>query len=236
MMKNELEGMYKFFVVVLLGGIIFSLASYGYMRNKVQTTGGYTELYFNDHLNLPEKMKVNKEYNVSFTFTNNEIEPKTYVYNVDSTVRNISHEIKLGVGESATIMIVVQPGDRDWNITGYVDSARIDVLKNFGNSTLETREVEVGSFGKILYENVSFKELESRPLRSFKVSNSTIQNVTEYAEGNYTLRVSDKQVLLDTLETRIYAMSVSKPFIIKLYKKGDREGDELEVHFWQEIS
>jgi hypothetical protein len=236
MMKKDLDGMFKAFVVVLLVGILFTLISNAYMREKIQNTGGFTELYFNDHQNLPEDVRVNNSYNVSFTFTNHEVEPTAYVYSVDSPARNFSHEINLGVGESATVQIVVTPSDRYWNVAGFIDSFRTDVLKNFGNSTIETREVLVGRLGKILYENLSIKELESNPIRSWVVNNSTIQNNTDYEEVNASLHASGNQILLDTIERRVYATSIKKPFIIKLYKKGDRKGDELEIHYWQEVN
>lgn len=55
-----------------------------------------TELYFEDHLNLPKKLVLNKSYNFSFTIHNLEYKDMTYSYQISAISNEWTEKITKG--------------------------------------------------------------------------------------------------------------------------------------------
>lgn len=75
---NEEESLYKTIILALIIGIVVVVLTLVLTRPEQET---FTELYFNDHQNLPDYIDQNEEYSYSFTIANHEKSGIEYVYN-----------------------------------------------------------------------------------------------------------------------------------------------------------
>jgi len=231
-MKTELDELNKPVLTALVLGVLFTLVFGVYMWWTTRQNEVFTEVYFGDNRNLPVEMRLNRTYNVSFTLTNHELEPATYVYEVDSTVENFTDGLTLGPDESKTINLGIVPAEKTGNISWRIESTRFDRFMGVSNLTTEPITFDITGFGGILNENLTVERLEREPVSSYVEESIKSLNRTEYRSINRTLMASGGQVLLKSSENHVVYLSAKKPFIIKVYKRGDRRGDELEIYYW----
>jgi hypothetical protein len=232
-MKNDLDEIYRPLVATLILGILFATAFTIYMRWQITKSEGFSELYFNNHKNLHNDMRVNNTYNISFTFTNHELKPETYVYEVDSETMNETKRITISVGESATILLQATPLDRTWNLTGYVETVKTEKL-NVSEDGSIMRKYMITGYGEILHENITVEELKGRSISTYKQEEQLVENMTRISRTNQTLKASNQNIIMETTEKTIQNNVARKPFTIKVYKEGAKSGEELEIHYWYE--
>lgn len=123
MNKNKSEGtfsnkyprgfLYGLFALTLLMGGVSLYSSNAEVRDvlALATTvkpEKFTELYFEDHLNLPSKVKINQAYSFKFTVHNLENKDMEYPYQVYVEENNKkrfleSKVVKIKINESKTI-------------------------------------------------------------------------------------------------------------------------------------
>jgi hypothetical protein len=232
-MKTDLDEIYRPLAAALILGIMFAAAFNSYMRWTIGKGEGFTELYFNDHKELQKDMELNNTYNVSFTFTNHELKPETYMYGVESAIINLTHGITLAVGDSATITLQATPQERTWNITWYAEVAKTEALNATGDANITLR-FKVIEFGEVLHENLTFEELKKKPINIYQEKNQTLENITKYAKTNQTLKAEGRNVIVETIEKTVEKTVAQKPIIIKVYKEGTKPDEGLEIHYWYE--
>lgn len=98
------DTLYNILIAISIIGIIVILV----LIFTTKTTESFTELYFEDHQNLPNEIELNQEYTFQFTIHNLENEATTYNYKVyllidDQTQSIDSKSITLNNNETATI-------------------------------------------------------------------------------------------------------------------------------------
>ena len=99
---------WKFFLPAFLAGATLVSAFYGFRSHKTQIDEfliyhkllplpeTLTELYFEDHLKLPNRIDPKKEYNFSFTVHNLEYKDMEYIYKVKAKSENSQYLITNG--------------------------------------------------------------------------------------------------------------------------------------------
>jgi len=237
MMKAVIDSsLYKSLSVVLIISIVITLAFNLYMRERIRESEGFSELYINDHRDLPRDMVIGETYNITFTFTNHEINPETYTYEVDSQLINYSRQIRLAVGETAQVTVSVTPKQGPWGVTMYSVTQTRNILATTQNSTMPIQSFNVSGFGEILHENITLQEIAAKPLSRYVSEYTQDSNSTQQRQANYTIKTDGESITLEKTEEITNTINIPRPFIMKVYKAGDKKGEELEVHFWYQVN
>jgi hypothetical protein len=224
------DPLYKAIAASLIFGIVFALAFNLYMRDRISREEGFTELYFSDHAALPDVMEVGRAYNISFTFTNHELTPKTYVYEVDSGVDYFARSVVLDAGDSANIGLEMTPRGRDWVVNWRVNMLRMESVEYpVGFNVLS---FNVSGIGQAVNVNLSVGDL---PYTIFREYENRGGAASEYGFLNSTFDLRDGYPMAYTVAGAVQSISPKRPFTVKLYEAGAGIDDVLEVHFWYEV-
>jgi hypothetical protein len=241
---------YNAIKTALIVGILLTLVLNLYMRERIKRENTFSEIYFNEHKDLPHKLKVNESKGISFTLTNHELEPTTYTYEIDSKTGKHRENITLVPGQQALVHYTIKPENKIWSLNLTVNKTynnTIDVLKDstlardnefniiIDNATLRHYlpiSHNIPDFGYIYHTNLTTKELEKKPFKktyneTFEENNQTIQK-----QGELTLYVNNEGIYLDLNETENNLLALEEPFTVKLYKYNSAVDDQLEIHFW----
>ena len=85
----EEDTLYNILIAISIIGIIVILV----LIFTTKTTESFTELYFEDHQNLPNEINLNEEYSFEFTIHNLENEKTNYNYKVYEVIDDITYYI-----------------------------------------------------------------------------------------------------------------------------------------------
>lgn len=219
------DSLSKAVLIAIVLGVLFTVVFTLFVLEKNKQDDAFTELYFTQPDALPDIMQLNHTYNVSFTFTNHELEPTEYVYSVESVFENFSRIVTLGVGESASFTLSVTPRERVWDVEW-------DVISHseltYDKAALNTISYNLSTFGEILHVNTTLDEL---PL-SYDLVNDTVSgNVSTSQTINTTLSYDGSHIIQSDYEHSVYHILARKPFFIRLYSPGE----QLKIYFFHEI-
>jgi len=187
------EGLYKAITVALVVGIIFSVAFNLYMRHRIMSGEGFTELYFMDHEDLPEVIEVDEAVNVSFTFRNHEGSKKMYVVEVDSPAGKARQTVPLEDEGSLTLTLNITPRNETWMVSSRIDRKE-QTKRGVDGSGFEVIPLEVEGFGEILQVNTSIEELKREPFTySYREESYVDYKRVEGSENkSFTIQVLDE--------------------------------------------
>jgi len=85
---NEDESLYKAIIIALVIGIVIVIATLLLTKSNPET---FTELYFNNHKELPNFVQENKSYDYSFVISNHEGKDVEYNYTISETLINLDY-------------------------------------------------------------------------------------------------------------------------------------------------
>ncbi len=86
---------------IIVAAILTTVFLLYLLFNSLVTDEPYTELYFEDPMELPKKVKINESFDITFTVNNLENKKMTYRYQLIETIsnRNKTKEYKYGGAE-----------------------------------------------------------------------------------------------------------------------------------------
>lgn len=224
------KSLYKTIVITLIIGIALVLLFSVYMRYKIMDREGYSELYFEEYEDLPEKIIVDESFNVSVVVSNQERYAMDYILEAESAISNFSKEISLEPGENAVFDIEIIALDKGWELVFAEKISYSERISDFGAEITVSHNVDW--FGEIFHTNLSVDDLKEDSFEKYYEFNSTGIDESVYSQQNITVYFEDDEIVMDSYyEEYIHKTIGEKPFTVKLYKPGD----ELEIYFWYEI-
>jgi hypothetical protein len=112
----------KILIYAVIAACVIGVVVVGYFALTTERReGGFSELYFSEHDELPSTMMAGEEYTIPFTVVSHEKESMKYRYNVtfDSQVID-KGEFTLSPGKERSIFIEFTPQEPTWNLTSHV--------------------------------------------------------------------------------------------------------------------
>ncbi|MGV8086561.1 MAG: hypothetical protein ACP5N1_02935 [Candidatus Woesearchaeota archaeon] len=162
--KDPDDELYTAMIWALSIGIVIVIVTLFLTRPGPES---FSELYFNDHTNLPEYINLNTEYNYSFSIHNLENKNITYNYTITTQYYDLDYtcekpEIYLELINSTRI---TETNDPALYIKEYVYTVRFNYELKYGN-------------------NISFKliDINNNPRYSININNDKLY----YTANNYT--------------------------------------------------
>jgi hypothetical protein len=260
-MENDL---YKPLVITLIIAIIIITILNLSVRHKVLEKEGFSELYFEQHRQLPQKIVINKSYEIFVTISNNELERTNYILEIDSKIYNFSKQITLESGEYKTFLMNINAKNNVYDVifditqmsTGIINKNNEAILGKLSNNKIIINSINnylpitfnIGTFGPVYHINLTYNELLEKPFNKiYEYSNETsdyktynFENITIFTKNktklNTTYNFNNNQEIFYNIQKKEKTLiAIKKPFIIKFYKENSSINNELEIHFWYEI-
>ena len=246
------DDLYKAIIVACAIGIVITLIFVMFMRTEIMSEEGFTELYFNEHRELPSEMEINESYSISFTLSNHELETTKYIYEVDSKVEQFKENITLLPGESAVFTLSITPTDKGWELFSSITQEyedKLDILKDmlmakeskFGLiiDNVSHRYIpiahQVDRFGYVFHTNLSVDELREKSFNKYYRYEEIGIDRTIHKCQNITVFVENEEIYLSSNQSEQIYFSERSPFIVKAYRYDEDMDKELEIHFWYEV-
>jgi len=251
--KKTKKAIHEAILIVLAAGIVITVAFNFMARIQIQGGEGFTELYFKDHQDLPEYLELNKTYNISFVITNHEQNITTYIYEIQSSVMNLTENVTIYPGGEKRIYLRMTPEEKAWVMEFTTSESYADKLELVNDSKiaevsgtnliLESGEVQrylplshnVETFGYIYHTNLSKEELEEKPFSKYYKYEDVGVNRSVSREQNTTLFVKGGEVFFDAHSKKSIFTMQREPFRVMLYKYDPEKTDALEIRFWYEF-
>jgi hypothetical protein len=259
-MKNERE-IYNAIVIACIFGILIILVLTLFLKNKIAEEEAFSALFFNKHRELPHELELNKTYEFSFTLENHELNITHYVYEIDSKVKKFKKSILLLPGESAHIEISIKPIEKGWKIKTNITQKFEDKIDLIKDKTIIAREAKfklltnnisqskylpishfIDKFGFIFHTNLSIEELKKKPFSKFYTKRKEGVDELIFIEQNITLFLKgdegNEEIFLNSKMREEISLTKKEPFIVKVYKYHEESSkeEELEIHFWYEVT
>jgi len=180
------EGLHKGILYALVFGVLLALVFNAYMRHEIMSTEGFSELFFRNYENLPDVMRLNQSYNISFTFVNHEAKERYYILEFDSPDKVVREEFYLPKDASMTVTITISPLNQSWGLSYGVDRKQRQ-SRALESVNLENISFSMSGMGEILHMNVSLEELQGDGLSHTSIEREVIRYHQDYEKLNKSI-------------------------------------------------
>jgi hypothetical protein len=219
------------FQAAITAGLIFTLLLAGYIH--VKNAGGFGELYFTGWKDLPEQLKEDMPYNLSFKITNKGDKVKEYTYVIEYDGK-IEDRIMLQPGEETTVLYEIKNTGKNWvvNHSNTIEQRKTYSLREANLS--DTLSTNISYFTGGLHSKITIDELREKPYTKIRQDEYLGLEVRRYFFENYTLSVDKEKLVVDRIEVRRMELNAKKPVVVTIYEK--EPGKEMRVYFSQRVS
>ncbi|MEM4638011.1 MAG: hypothetical protein QXK76_03265 [Candidatus Woesearchaeota archaeon] len=236
-MDSEDDSLYNVMIIALIIGIIIVIVTLILTKPAPEK---FTELYFNNHKELPKYIDLNEKYNYSFTIHNLEHEEKNYSINIttelyafdyscekpelwlegNTTKYTDTDEASLYIKEdSYTIKLNYDMINSEYLLIGMKDKYYLNITENsitFNNNTIQTTNTQKGS---LMLNFTPEKTLIK--VNNYNLTLPTDFNYTKgfpYIETGYT-EISGMQIIRNKKQDVIVRIAESKYYEQQLTRK-----------------
>lgn len=212
-------------VLAMFSATILTLAFAAYLSNVLPEKDAFTDIFFQDPRGLPYQMRVGEQYNVSFNFQNHGPKNKTYLLDVESHSLNMSRNVSLKPGQSASFTLAITPSDRTYELVSYVEHTAIHIVSD---SDYEMRHTLLPGFSK-LNRNITLEEVRSTPVSEYSIYRTVGENTTLYRLENLTFKALGDELVFESYSISMDEHIVMAPFVVSLTEYSG--GKRLQIHF-----
>ena len=253
-MENDL---YKPLVITLIIAIIIITILNLSVRHKVLEKEGFSELYFEQHRQLPQKIVINKSYEIFVTISNQELDTTNYILEIDSKIYNFSKQITLESGKYKTFSMNINTLNNIYNLIFDITQTNSGIINKKGIINKNKKNMNsinnylpiscnIGTFGPVYHVNLTHNELLKKPFNKYYEYSNQTSNYQTYNSENITIFTKyntinnlnnddNNKIFYNIQKNEKTLITIKNPFIIKFYKENTPINNELEIHFWYEI-
>ena len=162
------------------------------------------------HRQLPQKIVINKSYEIFVTISNQELDTTNYILEIDSKIYNFSKQITLESGKYKTFSMNINTLNNIYNLIFDITQTNSGIINNNNHAIigkLSNKKViinknkinmnsinnylpisfNIGTFGPVYHVNLTHNELLKKPFNKYYEYSNQTSNYQTYNSENITI-------------------------------------------------